>query len=258
MMGFFLAAVALLFASFAYLRLLTIPLSGLGLVVSLVGVLATPSPLAKKDFGWLSAGAGVSILVLVLGLFLPSWLSDQWAMDFAVPEPDLNQQFLVTPDNKQVVKQLTEDDWADTGQYAVRQGDILVRVESAVVDHLPTGDEPALLITLRLANVGQLHSVMYHGQADGQYVPIVRDSRGKDLARRDLGGEARQAGQVRTVTLYPGREVKDLLVFVVPWPGTGYVKLEIPAAAWGRNGVCKLQIPRSSIIYKHSSNGEAP
>jgi hypothetical protein len=171
-------------------------------------------------------------------------------MDFAVPEPDRDKQLAVFRDNMTVVKELAGEDWVDAETSAVRQGDVLVRVEGAAVDWLPGSDRPVLLVTLHVANVGPLRPVTYDGQGSGQHPAVLRDGLGKELARRDLGPQALKAGQVHTVSVLPTHEVQDVVASEPPWPGSDRVDLELPAAAWGGQGVCHFRIPRTFIIHK--------
>jgi hypothetical protein len=249
-LAFFLASLALLMASLTLPRWLAISLAGLGLLLSLAGVVASREEWRIKDSVWLALGGCFSGVLLLLAALTPSWLNVRWGMDFDVPEPDRNQQVMVSRDNKTDVKELTGGDRVDAETNAIRQGDLLIRVESAVVDRVTEKGPPALLITLHIANVGPLHTIAYHGQAGGEHRAVVRDSRGKELQRRDLGTQARKAGQLATATILPNHEVKDLVAVEAPWTGTVHIELDLPAAAWGREGVCKFTIPRSFIVHK--------
>jgi hypothetical protein len=248
--AFFLASVALLSASLSLPRWLAMSLAGLGLLLSLAGVLGSREEWRIKDSVWLTLGGSFSGVLLLLAAFAPSWLNVRWCMDFDVPEPDRNQQIMVSRDNKTDVKELTGGDRVDAETHAIRQGDLLIRVESAVVDRPTAKDPPTLFITLHIANIGPLHPITYHGQAVGERRAVVRDSRGKELPRRDLGAQAHKAGQLTTASILPNHDVKDVLAVEPPWSGTEHVELDLPAAAWGREGVCKFTIARNFIVQK--------
>lgn len=253
-LAFFFAALALLMAACALPRFLTITLAVLGLAIGLVGLMAQGEEWRPKDAVWLALGGGGSGLLLLLALFAPSSLSVRWGMDFDVPEPDRNKQMLVSHDNKTEVKELTSADRVDAETKAIRQGDIFIRVESAVVERPTVKEQPALMITLHIANVGQLYNVAYHGQASGQFPAVVRDSRGKELQRRDWKAtDKKKPHPLGNVSILPTHEVKDLVVCEPPWSGTGQVELDLPAAAWGREGVCRFTIPASFLVHKERS-----
>jgi hypothetical protein len=246
----FLASLGLLGAGLTLPRLATVALAGLGVLAGLAGAVAARAQWQIKDTVWLCLGAGGSALLLTLALFLPGWLNARWGMDFAVPEPDWNRQIMVSRDNQSEVKELTGGERVNAETNAIRQGDILIRVESAAINRLQEKEPPLLLLTLHVANVGHLHNVTYHGQARGAQGAVVRDSRGKELPRRDLGAQAKKAGQVGTAVVLPTHEVKDVLAVEAPWSGTAYVELDLPAAAWGRGGVCPFTIPATFIASR--------
>jgi hypothetical protein len=158
---------------------------------------------------------------------------------------------MVSRDNRDEGKELSGGDRVDAQTHAIRQGDLLIRVDSAVVERVPGQDQPVLLVALYVANVGPLHDVIYYGQARVEHPAIVRDSRGKEVPRRDLGERAKKAGQVGKVRILPLHDVTDLLAVEAPWSGTAHVEVDLPAAAWGREGVCKFTIPAPFIVRKN-------
>jgi hypothetical protein len=243
----------MLLAALTLPRFLTIFFAGLGFLLALAGAVAPREEWKNKDMVWLGLGGVGSGMLLLLALFRPDWVNDRWGMYVAVPEPDRNKQIMVSRDNQTEVKELRGDDRVDAQIHAIRQGDMLIRVESAVVDRVPGQDQPVLLIALHIANVGQLHLITYHGQASGEHAAVLRDSRGKELPRRDLGDQAQKAGQIGTVSILPIHEVKDLVSAEVPWSGTAHVEVDLPAAAWGREGVCKFTILATFILHKNRS-----
>lgn len=241
--AFFLAAVAMLLAAFALPRWLSLSFAALGLLLGLVGAVVPREEWKIKDAIWLALGGGGCALLVFLGLLRPAWLNDRWARDFVVPEPDANQQMEVSWNNETEIKELHGDDRVDAATHAIRQGGLLIRVDSVEEKRLTKNDPPVLLITLHIENVGQLHIVTYHGQGGDGPKAVARDSRGKELQRRDLGSEAKTLGQCKTVTVLPTHEVKDIIAVEAPWSGTAHVELDLPSAAWGREGVCKFTIP---------------
>src|SRR6185437_4444365 len=140
--AFSLTALGLLLAAFALPRFLTISLASLGLVVGLAGVVATWDNWQIKDGIWLALGGGGNGVLLLLALFGPSWLNNRWGRDFVVPEADLNVQMMVSRDNTSDVKELAGGDRVDAEINAIRQGDFLIRVESAVVDRVLDKGQP--------------------------------------------------------------------------------------------------------------------
>lgn len=252
--AFFLAALALLVAAFALPRFLSISLAVLGLATALIGLMAQREESHLKDRVWLALGGVGSGLLLLLALFAPSWLSVRWGMDFDVPEPDRNKLVMVSRDNRTELKELSSGDRVDAETNAIRQGDVLVRVESAIVERPAEKEQPVLLITLHIANVGQLHNIPYDGQASGEHRAIVRDSRGKELQSRELKDKDKhRAHPIGKVSILPTHEVKDVVVRESPWSGTSHLELDVPSAAWGREGVCRFTIPSTFVVHSKRS-----
>jgi hypothetical protein len=233
----------MLLAAFSLPRYLALCSAGLGLLLGVVGAVMPRQAWKSKDAIWLALGGGGCGLLLLVGLFRPGWLNDRWAMDFEVNEPDYNKQFVVPRTAKAEGKELRDEDRVDAATHAIRQGDLLIRIESAEVKRLTPSDPPLLLVFLHIENIGQLHIVAYHGQGLGEQPAVVRDSRGKALQRRDLGLHARKLGQVKNANVLPNHEIKDLIAVEAPWNGTAHVEVDLPSAAWGRAGVCKFTIP---------------
>jgi hypothetical protein len=245
--AFSLAALAMLLGAFALPRWLALWFIGLGLLLGLIGLAMPRVEWKLKDGIWLALGGG-GCGVLLIGLLRPGWLSERWARDFEVPEPDADKQILVSRHNASEVKELHGNDRVDVTAYAIRQGDILVRIERAEVKQVTPNGPPVLLIALHIANVGALHLITYHGQAGGNQGAVARDSRGVELRRRDLEAESKKRGQIGTVILLPLHEATDLLAVVAPWPGSAGVEVDLPSAAWGREGICRFTIPSAFIV----------
>lgn len=247
--AFAVAALVMLCAAFALPRWLVLCCAGVGLVLGLVGLAARPDEWKIKDAVWLALGGGGCGLLLLIGLSRPAWLCDRWAIDFAVPEPDGNKQLMVSRNNDKEVNELHGGDRVDAAAHAFRQGDLMLRVESAVVKRVTPNDPPVLLITLHVGNVSPVHMLTYHGQAGGSQGVVVRDSRGKELPRRELA-KATKLEQLGNATVLPLHDVKDLLAVEAPWSGTAHIEVDLPSAAWGREGVCKFTIPGTFIAWR--------
>jgi hypothetical protein len=246
-LAFFFAAVALVLAALSLPRSLSGACAGVGLLVGLAGVVARREERKVRDVVWLVLGGGGCGVLLLVVLLRPGWFNDLWVMDFEVPEPDRNRQLLVSRNNDAEIKELHGGERVDAAAHAIRHGDVLVRVESATVERLAENDAPVLLVKLHVGNVGQLHLLTYRGQASGEQPVTARDSRGQELARRELGVQAARLGQIGTVSVLPEHDLEDLVAVEAPWPGTAHVELDVPAAAWGGEGVCKFTIPNTFL-----------
>lgn len=246
--AFSCAAVAMLLAALSLPRWLSLAFAVLGVLLGLAGAVAPRDEWKIKDALWLALGGGGCALLLFLGLLRPAWLNDRWGRNFVVPEPDGNKLMEVSRNNESEIKELSGGDRVDAAKHAIRQGDLLIRVESAEIKRSAKKEPPMLFVALRIENVGQLHLVTYRGQGGTGPKAVVRDSRGKELPRCDLGVDAEKLGQSKTVTLLPTHEIKDLIAVEAPWSGTAHVEVDLPSAAWGREGVCRFTIPGTFLV----------
>jgi hypothetical protein len=252
-----LAAIALVAAAVLAKKLLTIGLLAAGLALAMRGVWATRGNRKTSDVVSLTVGLGLCGLGLVLMLIAPALLNPFWAMDVALPRADPDKQVQVDHDNpREQGKPLSADDWTDA-LHAIRQDDLVLRVEGVKTGPLPDRDgQSCLQIHLRLANVGSERYIPFEGFAPDKHAPSLTDegghsyrfleerrrkrSRGPKGRPRELVFEARSA---EVVHLVPNRGQDRLLIFAGS-PGKA-LKLELPAAAWGRRGVCKFRIAAS-------------
>lgn len=244
--AFTLAALALVFAAFGLPRFLTIILTALGLLLGLVGFFMTEQDWRLKDGIWLGVGGGGNALLLLAALFWPGWLNERWGRDFVVPEPEQNQLLLVSRDNNNEVKELSESERVDAQTHALRLGGCFVRIDRAELTRARE-KQPVLVLHLHLENISPIHEISYHGQASPEHRASARDSRGHPLKPLDLDSKDKRARPVATVSLLPMHEVEDVLAVEAPWPGTANVEVDLPAAAWGKEGVARFTVPSGWI-----------
>jgi hypothetical protein len=252
-----LAGLAFFSAAVLAQRLVTIGLLAAGLGVTVVGVRATREKRETRDVAWLVTGGGLCGLGLLLMLVAPAVLNPFWAMDFSVARADPDKQVQVRRDEpREQGRPLTPDDWTDAVKNAIRQNDVVIRVESVEAGPLlDKGDKSYLKIHLRLANVGYERYIPFEGFARDKHAPVLTDDSGHSYPfleqrwrKRAPGTKGRattvpvfEAGPARLVNVVPNRNVERLLIFEGA-PGKA-LKLELPASAWGRAGVCKIRIP---------------
>lgn len=250
--GFALGGLGLLLASLTGVRLLTITLAAVGLGIVVLGVWATRKERETKDTIWLSLGGLMAGVVLCLSLFSPGLLNIRWALDQAVVQTDVNVQTRVPRDKpQQEGKPVAPEDWIDASTEALRQDDVVVRVESVFAGDLAEMGGNYLQVHLRLTNSGQVRTIKFEGFGTDKHKPILSDDSGRSYSfveqwpkRLNAKGlEWDRAGQ-RFGELTPAGLLDRLLIFQMPPAGVENFKLEVPAAAWGRKGTCKLRIPR--------------
>jgi hypothetical protein len=258
--GFVVGSLAFMLAAVGALRTMTIPLAGAGLLVVVLGAYKRLGRFKRRDLIWLPLGGFVTSVVFLLALFRPDWLNAQWGMDFTLAEPDLNKMLLVSRDNKTVLKELEDADWADARQNAIRQEDFLVRIDSVAVVESPGKGVSAnvLRVGMHFTNVSPVRRIVYEGEKKRKQPAVARDNRGQALKPVDTASENKGIGQVGLVSLMPFQETKDMLLFEAPATGLEFVELEFPASAWGRQGVCRFRIPRAMIRGLAEASGGGP
>jgi hypothetical protein len=254
-----LGATGLFFAAVSpwimHLRYLTIPLAGLGLLVCILGFLATLDDRKIKDVVWLFLGGLVSLGVLLVAAFWGQLLNMHWGVDYTVPKAFPDKTMQVSSTNPTIGKEISDADWIDAKKGAYRHGDVYVKVMEVKIDEAPVQpplkDKAAmrsLLISLKVANVGQLRMIQYAGQGSAKHPASLKDSQGKMVNGRSFPPGSKLGGQTKQAVLRANKQVDDLLVFEVPAKDAKHLDLELPAAAWGGEGTCKLRIPVGMIV----------
>jgi hypothetical protein len=252
-----LASLAVLFVSVPRWRLPALALATLGLAVVLFGLLATLEGRKASDCVWLTLGGIANAAVLFLVLVAPEIFNGLWVIDTAVPRTDPDQQVLMARDQSREDRVLVDGQWADAADDAIRQDDLLLRVQSVQVGPQPEdrAKRPAarfLLVHLRLLNVGHERTIQLAGFAEDTHRPTLTDDRGRPLAfleqryRKPARGPAvfETGPRPGSVPLVPTGHVDALLIFEAPLTPAGALQLELPAAAWGGKGVCRVRITR--------------
>jgi hypothetical protein len=244
------ASLAMVLAVVLGSRLLTVALALVGVALVWVGIRATQEDRKTRDRVWFYLGGALNGLILILVLFLPGALNNWWALDRPAPPREPNKQVRVPRDRTQEEGQpLTEDDWSDAATDALRQDNLLVRVESVKAGQLADkGTGSYLLVHLRLANVGQGEPIPFEGFGS-QHQPKLTGDGGAALAFQEQrlrkparGALVFEATGPRVVEVQPTIPQDLLLIFESPPSRFEELRLEIPSSAWGRKGMCKWRI----------------
>ncbi len=255
--AFVAVTLALIQASVPGVRALTLALAVLGLFLVGLGIWATRGDRQRKDWVWFSLTGALSMGVLLAALaFRGRLLNERWAQDTEIPPENPEMLRAVArsmPRALEEGKPMGAEDWADAEAEAVRQGDVLVRVESVKVGPISgKGDTPYLQVVLRVTNCKPERTFTVEGFSKDQ--PTLTDDAGHLCAfveqrprRQSRGNEPvfdpTHSGVAELAPL--DRPSQDyLLVFASPPATFQSLKLEVPAAPWGRSGVCRLRINR--------------
>ena len=274
-----LGILAFLICWIPLIGLLGLPLSGLGLLLGIGGIVL--AALRKgSGLGYPIAGSAICALAMMVTIFITyafgkaiSVTSD--AIEKANQEVHAANQKVVNPDqdgeaakggeqlgNARSPKESPEpkDEWADAGS-AVQQGEIRVRVESARVDFVALegfgrsagqSQDKLLQITVRIENLGDSKKVEYRGWAGrdfdiGGSAATIHDDLSNSYKRIGFGFANKVVGQTQSESIYPGKSITDVLVFEVPIQKAKFLKLELPASAFEGTGSLRIKIPMDMI-----------
>lgn len=212
--------------------------------IAAVGLLGGLASLGAEGRAKIAGGIaiGLNLFVLVLVLFLPSWLNlDPWrgpASDDTLKGP------YVLEHGTGAHKSLSPTDWIEAGNSSWEFKDVRVTVRSAFVgpvelrgpkDAKKTTKEPYFQLLLQVANTGVERQLDLSGWASGQSLDavLVTDSSGKQLKLATFeDGWLPDRGKPAERVL-PGKTSDVRLIFASPSAKVDSFRLQLPGAAIG-------------------------
>ena len=259
--SFLLGGLALAIASLSYIGMLAMPLSGLGVLLAFMG-LAVSSP-KKGGVIYPIAGLTVCLPVLLILIFSPgllggrpfdfSWGKKQAASGTVVHLPRQGRGWHVA---------VNEQEWTDASKGGLTRDGVRLQVSAVAIQPVETKDartgrtasERCLAITLQISNVDRVRKINYASWAESapssqKGSPSLLDNLGRSYRRKKVSSDRDRTGSIRTVTIDPGKDVEEVLVFEAPPQEIAFLSLELPGSALGVSGVFKLEIPRQMISY---------
>jgi hypothetical protein len=229
-------------------------LAALGSGTVLWGLFGTRQDIQTKDLVWLGLGGAMSVIVLCLALFSPGLLNARWALAAPVAKSDTNLFVRVPRDQPQHKgKPLADGEVVDGRSEAIRQDDVVLRLESVTIGPLAgKGEKWYVQVHCRVLNAGQSKIVTFQGFGPGTNHPVLTDAAGRSyrfLEHRPRTDNATKgpptfgdALESMAAPVVPTAKLDSLLVFDFPTSGGDEMKLEIPASVWGGEGKCRLSI----------------
>jgi hypothetical protein len=208
---------------------------------------ATSAPRASSRsillYSLVIAGSALGLIATVVGVVWLAWPARQ------IPFHDV-------PAEKPA--EAKESSWADASKGPVRHGAVRVQLAAVTIRNIKMrdllGEEMVsatkyLTLSVHILNTSAKRKIDFRGwSALGQQTAILEDDRGKRYQRIGPDPGARIAGQVVTaVSLDPGSELEELLVFERPVDEVQFLRLELAAAAFGDTGSLRFQIPNEMI-----------
>jgi hypothetical protein len=282
-----LGLLGLSFSMIPLIRLLSIPFSGLGLLLGIAGLVVA---INQRGRGVLlpSAGSAVSLGALVVGIFCVYWFGFNGSI--AGPKSTEAAAIATEQEPKSVAPRHPSPHkaptWVDASKRGVQQGDIRVEIGGVAVRNVKVKDvlgeesvSPTKTLTIQVvvsntsptrkidflgwsgavANPVALSDLLGGGSgnkanaaegvlAAGRNAAILTDDVNNSYKRITLELGGQILGQINTATsIYPGSQVEDLLVFEPPIENVQALHLELPAGAFGGTGSLYLKIPKAMI-----------
>jgi hypothetical protein len=278
-----LGVVAFLLCWIPFIGVLSIPLSGLGVLLAGIGLLVA---LFRRGsgIGWPIGGGVVSGLALIIGIAQVAAIGGvAEGIRQSAERATRTHQEVVTAgpsgNTSQVESDRTSGNEKITGQKRsvspqwalaanpVRQGDIEMRVTQVLKGKVPlrtgfddretTSQDDLLAIHIEMKNLSQSKKVEYSSwqgrdMAFSRDYATLRDNFGNGYKRIAFGLSTEIVGQTQYDSIYPGKNLADVLVFELPVDTAEYLNLELPAKNFGGEGMLRLRIPANMIQHREA------
>lgn len=250
-----LAGLSLLFVSLAWLSLLSILLTCVGLGLASVSFFKAQGP-HQMSLMWPAFGGMANVAALCATImFRPP--SD--------PQP-LGRTLWQTPtelafpcgQRKPVPGNTTE--WIDASKEAAQFGGVFVTVASVVSDFAKTGNrtkagltkEKCLVVQLQFLTQAKGTQVRYHRLGDktlNDTAPLPRlvNYHNQSYVPRFIAMGKQATEPFAGTETDAGTVTDDMLLFELPRGNVEFLRLELPAAAFGGTGTIRFHIPKSLI-----------
>jgi predicted Zn finger-like uncharacterized protein len=279
-----LGIVGFLICWIPFVGVLSIPLSALGLLMAVIGLLVA---LLRRGsgIGWPIGGGAVSGLALAIGMAQVAAIgagaeaiSEYGEQAMRTNQATVNSGSGRAPAGSQGLRDdgvgeglaaggisgaadARTPEWA-SARGAVRQGAMEVHVTNVVLGKVPlrggfedresTSQDELLAIHVEMTNRSQNRKLQYRSWA-GRDVSFardyatLRDNFGNSYKRIGFGFDTKPIGHTQSESVYPGKMLTDVLVFEPPIDTAEYLDLELPAANFGGDGMLRLRIPSDMV-----------
>jgi hypothetical protein len=283
--AFVLGIIAFLVSWVPVFGLLSLPLSGLGILLGGIGLLAgffrkgrgLGFPIAGLSISLVSAFTAFAVTGVVatfvseVGQSINDAARDsnataqtEIASNAGGQKSSMSASTGLKPESDIAGKEsLNQLKWADAAN-AVQQGELQVRVTDVKVGKVQLSDsfggnqesrDDLLSISLELTNVSPTKKLDYKTWSGkdisfSRDFATLRDNFDNIYKRIDFGFSTSPLGAVKgSESIYPNKSVIDVIVFEKPIEAVKYLRLELPAANFGGTGMLRFQIPVRMISF---------
>ncbi len=256
----FAGSLALLLPSVPFLAVLSKPVSGLGLLLALLGGVV---PALQKQTSP-TVPLSVAGLCLIALLFVGPWSRSR--------APDTRSVTITRdPGGIPAHQQHKGEEWVDASSASLRQDGLRIEIlavqlggveikddrkkdEPKQEDRPTFSKEKYLVIKVRVTDEAVIfHRSSYQPWSNrrdspSKHPPILTDDTGKSYLQETFDPAPQKVeGRGDHLFLTPGHQLRDVLVFPPPADSVKFLRLELPGSAFGKPGKFRFQIPRSII-----------
>lgn len=251
-----LGVLAFLICWIPLINLLGVPLSGLGLLLGVIGIIVALTR-RGSGIGFPIAGSAVCALALAVAVGMTTAIVSGGLRQArtAVRESKTNQS-----SGSPVPHEKSGLQWA-MASGPVTQGDIQVQIKAVRVGKVPLKErfsddatqskDELLAVEIEVTNLSTTKKVDYRTWGgDSTSIlnhTVLKDNHDNRYRVIDFGFGSSVVGAIESEALYPGKTVQDVLVFEKPVADLDYLNLELPASQFRGEGMLRIRIPASMI-----------
>jgi hypothetical protein len=244
---------AIFCASFPQVCSWVLPLSGIGLLAGLAGLLRN-LVLNTKQWVLAASGSALAALVFLMALLWPGLFGPAYQLSRQKDSRDANAIRVVPLAGSPFKGQ--DADGVDAAQAALQQGGTRVQITKVWIEDGKIQGAAARKGRLLLVRV-QVHRVEEASKFAARKLELppsrsqsvqarLIDAAGKSYEALDLA-EAGGLENIRKSSRFPVALHEEVLVFPAPPPGQAHLRLEIAATAWGGTEPFRFTIPATMI-----------
>jgi hypothetical protein len=250
-----------------FVGLLSIPLSMIGLLLGLIGIIV--AGISKKT-GFSYPISGIIICFFAVLIALSSTKGCSTAIKESDQKKKSTKQVVIDAPSRPHVapqKETTESnpelkstiEWANAAN-AVRQGDVKiqilnVRVGKVELESIMGSSQKStadlLSIEIEVTNLSQAKKIDFTTWRGGDFTlgadcASLKDENENNYKRITFGAST-PVGSIERESIYPQKAIRDVLIFEVPVDAAKTLRIEMPADNFGGEGKIRFEIPTETI-----------